>query len=212
MMMTLKQYVESRQSSDTTVKRHIKKLGLTLPENPTDKRSRLISVEHQQRLDASIGVSPLTPIAIDAAVVEVIPYQRSEEVSMIIAEGEILKAQHLIPYQPAAQNPLLLALQRQASEMQQSNQARYQQIQQDNQTQQEAQQAIAAAKRIKLIEAAQQEAFEAHQLKKQLIAQATTDLELMDMGLSVNAINATPEPTPQMRPQSQPSESQPSWL
>ena len=207
MMMTLKQYVESRQSSDTTVKRHIKKLGLTLPENPTDKRSRLISTEHQQRLDASIGCHPPVAIAVDVPTIEVIPYQRSEEVSMIIAEGEILKAQHLIPYQPAEQNPLLLALQRQAAEMQRSNQARYQQIQQDNQTQQEAQQAIAAAKRIKLMEIAQQEAFEAHQLKKQLIAQATTDLELMDMGLS-SSVNATP----QMRPQSQPSESQPSWL
>ncbi len=207
MMMTLKQYVESRQSSDTTVKRHIKKLGLTLPENPSDRRSRLISTDHQQRLDDSMGYHPPAPIALDVPVVEVIPYQRSEEVSMIIAEGEILKAQHLIPYQRVEQNPLLLALQRQAAEMQQSNLARYQQIQHDNQTQHEAQQAIAAAKRIKLIEAAQQEAFEAHQLKKQLIAQATTDLELMDMGLSVN-----PDPTPQTRPQSQPSESQPSWL
>ena len=207
MMMTVKQYVDDRQSSETTVKRHIKKLNLDLPINPTNKKQRLISTEHQRLLDASIGYQPPTPIVLDVPVVEVIPYQRSEEVSMIIAEGEILKAQHLIPFQRAEQNPLLLALQRQAAEMQQANLARYQQIQHDNQTQQEAQSAIAAAKRIKLIEAAQQEAFEAHQLKKQLIAQATTDLEMMDLGFSIEPI-----PAPQHRPQSQPSESQPSWL
>jgi hypothetical protein len=210
MMMTVKQYVDDRQSSETTVKRHIKKLNLDLPINPLNKKQRLISIENQQRLDASLGCQSSTPIAAVAEVIEVTPYQRSEEVGMIIAEGEILKAQHLIPYQPTAQNPLLLALQQQAAQMQQANQARYAQIQQDSQTQQESQQAIAAAKRIRLMEQAQQEAFEAHQLKKQLIAKATNDLEMYDLGFP--PVNQTPEPTPQPRPQSQPSSPQPSWL
>ncbi len=207
MMMTVKQYAEDRNSSETTVKRHITKLGLDLPINPNHKKQRLISTENQRLLDESIGCQSSTPIASPA--VEVIPYQRSEEVSMIIAEGEILKAQHLVPYQPTAQNPLLLALQRQAAEMQANNLARYQQIQQDNQTQQESQQAIAAAKRIRLMESAQQEAFEAHQLKKQLIAQATTNLEMMDLGFPVNQ---TPASTPQTSPQSAASSPQPDWL
>jgi hypothetical protein len=209
MMMTVAQYAESRDLSEATVKKHIKKLELELPCNPNDRRQRLISRENQQALDQSTRRSaPPSPAAIEPPI-EVIPYQRSEEAAMVIAEGEIIKAQHLVPYQSADQNPLLIALQRQAAELQQSNLARYHQIQNDNQTQQEAQQAIAAAKRIRLMEAAQQEAFENHQLKKQLLAQATTELELMDMGLSVNN---PPVPTKQTVPQSSAPERSPDWL
>lgn len=207
MMMTVKQYADDRQISESTVKRHITKQKLDLPINPLNKKQRLLSRENQHLLDVSIGCQSSTPIA--AVEVEVTPYQRSESASMVIAEGEILKAQYLTPYQPTEQNPLLLVLQQQAAEMQQANQARYAQLQQNAQAQTETQQAIAAAKRIRLIESVQQEAFEAHQLKKQLLAQAATELELMDMGLSVNQ---PPAPTPQPRPQSQPSSQQPSWL
>ena len=90
MMMTVKQYVDDRQSSETTVKRHIKKLNLDLPKNPLNKNQRLISTENQRLLDASIGCQSSTPIAAAVEVIEVTPYQRSEEVSMIIAEGELL--------------------------------------------------------------------------------------------------------------------------
>jgi hypothetical protein len=211
MMMPVATYAENRGRSESTVKAWIKKLNLELPVNPDDRRQRLISNQNQDLLDAHGKVKPVAPIAAAVEVIEVTPYQRSEETAMIIAEGEILKAQYLVPYQPVAQNPLLLALQRQTAEMQQANQARYAQIQQDIHTQREAQQTIAAAKRIKIMEAAQQEAFEAHQLKKQFIAQAETELELMDMGLGL------PTPKPQSSP-SQPvsvatsDELQPDWL
>jgi hypothetical protein len=208
MMMPLTSYVESRQTSLSTINRHIKRLNLDLPLNPKDKRQKLVSSENQSRLDAAIGYQPSIDVI---EPIEVIPYERSENVSMIIAEGEILKAQHLVPYQRADQNPLLLALQRQAEEMQRSNNARYQQIKQDNQAQQESQQAIAAAKRLRLMEAAHQEAFETHQLRKQLIAQATTELELLDMGLSISS-NQPPAPPLQTDPQSSSPAPSPEWL
>jgi hypothetical protein len=204
-------YKRQRDTSETTVKRRIKSFGWELPINPLNKKQRLLSVERQHLLDESIGYTTPTVEPTAVEVIEVTPYERSEQVSMIIAEGEILKAQHLIPYQPTAQNPLLLALQQQAAEMQQANQARYAQLQHNAQTQTETQQAIAAAKRIRLIEQAQQQAFENHQLKKQLIAQAETELELMDMGLSI-PVNQTPAPTPQTSPQSAASSPQPDWL
>jgi hypothetical protein len=210
-MLTVQAYANSRKLSVATVKNHIKKLELDLPLNPQDNRQRLISLDNQRRLDESTRRSApptATVPTVEAELIEVVPYERSEETAMIIAEGEILKAQYLVPYQPVAQNPLLLALQRQTAEMQQANQARYAQIQQDIHTQREAQQTIAAAKRIKIMEAAQQEAFEAHQLKKQFIAQAATELEMMDMGLSIapapspkpQAPAASPEPSPELQP------------
>jgi hypothetical protein len=207
MMMPLASYVESRQTSLSTINRHIKRLNLDLPLNPNDKRQKLVSSENQTLLDAAIGYQPADVVE----PIEVIPYERSENVSMIIAEGEILKAQHLVPYQRADQNPLLLALQRQAEEMQRSNNARYQQIKQDNQAQQEAQQAIAAAKRLRLMETAHQEAFETHQLKKQLIAQATTELELLEMGLSISS-NQPPASPLQTVPKSSSPAPSPEWL
>lgn len=197
MMITVARYAETRSLSVATVKNHIKKLGLNLPPNPQDNRQRLISLENQRKLDDSTRRSaPTVPAAVETEVLQVTHHERSEEVSMVIAEGEILKAQYIVPYQPAAQNPLLLALQRQANEMQENNLARYRQIQQDSAAQNETQQAIAAAKRLKLMEAAQQEAFESHQLKKQIIAQTTIELELMDLGLVLPA----PKPQPVEEP------------
>lgn len=211
-MLTVQSYADSRKLSVATVKNHIKKLGLDLPLNPQDNRQRLISTENQRKLDESTRRSaPTTVPTVEAEIIEVTPYVRSESASMVIAEGEILKAQYLVPYQPTEQNPLLLALQQQAAEMQQANLARYAQLQQNAQTQNETQQAIAAAKRIRLMEQAQQQAFENHQLKKQLIAQVETELELMDMGLGL------PTPKPHSSP-SQPvsvapsDELQPDWL
>jgi hypothetical protein len=213
-MLTVQAYANSRKLSVATVKNHIKKLELDLPLNPQDNRQRLISQENQRKLDESTRRSAPTPPpsqAIEAEIIEVTPYVRSESASMVIAEGEILKAQYLVPYQPTEQNPLLLALQRQAAEMQQANLARYAQLRENSQTQNETQQAIAAAKRIRLMEQAQQQAFENHQLKKQLIAQAETELELMDMGLGL------PTPKPQTSPPQPVSvttspELQPDWL
>jgi hypothetical protein len=213
-MLTVQSYADSRKLSVATVKNHIKKLELDLPLNPQDNRQRLISLDNQRKLDESTRRSAPTPTivpTVEAELIEVTPYVRSESASMVIAEGEILKAQYLVPYQPTEQNPLLLALQRQAAEMQQANLARYAQLRENSQTQNETQQAIAAAKRIRLMEQAQQQAFENHQLKKQLIAQAETELELMDMGLGL------PTPKPQQSPVQPVSvttspELQPDWL
>jgi hypothetical protein len=213
-MLTVQAYANSRKLSVATVKNHIKKLELDLPLNPQDNRQRLISLDNQRKLDESTRRSaPPTPTVptVEAEIIEVTPYVRSESASMVIAEGEILKAQYLIPHQPTEQNPLLLALQQQAAEMQQANLARYAQLQQNAQTQNETQQAIAAAKRIRLMEQAQQQAFENHQLKKQLIAQAETELELMDMGLGLPT--PKPQPSPPQPASVAPSpELQPDWL
>ena len=227
MILTLKQYISSRQISESTVKRHLKKLGITLPENPSDRRSRLVSPEDQTRLDISMssnyppalgidaqGAPNLqTPIiaaaAVDAAAVDAaaVEYHRSESSNMLITEAQIIKAQNLIPYQRPDDNPLLAALQRQSAAMQQANLDRYNQIRYDNHTQRETEQAIAAARLIKLMESAQKEAFETHQLKKQMIAAATTDLELLEL-----EFDSTPDPIPQPSPQTIPIKSLPDWF
>ena len=227
MILTLKQYISSRQISESTVKRHLKKLGITLPENPSDRRSRLVSPEDQTRLDISMssnyppalgidaqGAPNLqTPIiaaaAVDAAAVDAaaVEYHRSESSNMLITEAQIIKAQNLIPYQRPDDNPLLAALQRQSAAMQQANLDRYNQIRYDNHTQRETEQAIAAARLIKLMESAQKEAFETHQLKKQMIAAATTDLELLEL-----EFDSTPDPIPQPSPQTIPKKSLPDWF
>ena len=126
---------------------------------------------------------------------------------MLITEAQIIKAQNLIPYQRPDDNPLLNALQRQSAAMQQANLDRYNQIRYDNHTQRETQQAIAAARLIKLMESAQKEAFETHQLKKQMIAAATTDLELLEL-----EFDSTPDPIPQPSPQTIPIKSLPDWF
>ena len=224
MILTLKQYVSSRQISESTVKRHLKKLGITLPENPSDRRSRLVSPEDQTRLDISMACNhppalgidaaavpilqtPIAATATAAAVVDAVEYHRSDSASMIIAEAQIIKAQNLIPYQRPDDNPLLNALQRQSAAMQQANLDRYNQIRYDNHTQRETQQAIAAARLIKLMESAQKEAFETHQLKKQMIAAATTDLELLEL-----EFDSTPDPIPQTIPQTIPIKSLLDWF
>lgn len=208
MMMTVAQYAESRGLSVATVKNHIKKLELDLPLNPEDKRQRLISTEAQRLLDASTRRSPQgsndTPIE-----VEVMPYRRSEETSMIIAEGAIVEAQ-LTTYQRPEENPLLQALRAQIVTLEQSNQQRYQQIQSGIQSQHDINQAISAAKKLQIVEAAQREAIEEFQMKQQLKQKTLTDLEILSLGLS--PVNQVPDPTTQHSPKSQPSPSQPSWL
>lgn len=234
MILTLTQYVSSRQISESTVKRHLKKLGITLPENPSDRRSRLVGPEDQARLDISMSCSHLSALVIDAATVPnlqtpiaaaaavdaaaaavdaaavdaaAVEYHRSDSASMIIAEAQIIKAQNLIPYQRPDENPLLVALRRDTAAMQTANLDRYNQIRYDNHTQRETQQAIAAARLIRLMESAQKEAFETHQLKKQMIAAATTDLELLEL-----EFDSTPDPIPQTSPQTIPIKSLPDWF
>ena len=213
MILTFAQYVSSRQMSESTVKRHLKKLGITLPENPSDRRSRLVSPEDQARLDISMACNHPPALGIDAATVTVVDavdaveYHRSDSASMIIAEAQIIKAQNLIPYQRPDENPLLVALRRDAAAMQTANLDRYNQIRYDNHTQRETQQAIAAARLIRLMESAQKEAFETHQLKKQMIAAATTDLELLEL-----EFDSTPDPIPQTSPQTSPRKSLPDWF
>jgi hypothetical protein len=209
MMMTVAKYAESRGRSESTVKAWIKKLNLDLPTNPDDKRQRLISNEHQARLDdhgkvTAIDVQP-EPTAVE---VEVTPYHRTEATSMMIAEGTILEAQ-LTTYQTPEENPVLQALKAQVIQLEQSNALRYQQVQAGIQSHRDTTTAIAAAKRLQIVEAAQREAVEEFTMRQQLKQQTLNNLELLSLGIPVNQ---PPAPTPQPSPQSSASSPQPDWL
>lgn len=212
-MMTVATYAETRGRSESTVKGWIKKLELELPINPADRRQRLISNDHQALLDAhgKVKASSQIPAAVDCEILEPVPtYQRSPELSVMIAEGAVIQAQASLTQYNASQNPLLQALQQQVQQLETRNAHHNQEINLMIQTQQESQQAIAAIDRMRIAQAAKEEAFQEFQLKKQLKQDALNNYELQARGLA--PVNQTPEPTPQPRPQSQPLASQPSWL
>lgn len=208
MMMTVKQYADDRNSSETTVKRHITKLGLTLPVNPSNKKQRLISHDHQRLLDASIGCQTSTPIAVESEILPPIQYERSEAVALTLAENAILQTQ-ITPFRTADQNPLYQALQQQVQLLQLQNDQQLQAIQQQGQAQRDTDASIEAMDQLAIAQRAMSRAAQHHQLEQDLYNQTRTQLNLTARGIPVNQ---PPAPTPQTSPQSPAPSPQPDWL
>ena len=210
-MLTVQAYADSRKLSVATVKNHIKKLELDLPLNPQDNRQRLISLDNQRKLDQSTRRSAPTPATvptIEAEVVEVTPYVRSEETAMIIAEGQILEAQ-LTTYQPAQENPYLSALKAQIAQQSEANALRYQQVVAGITSTSDTTIAINAARRMRLVEEAQREAAEEFMMKQQMKQQTTDELNLLALGITP----PKPQPNPiQSVSVATSPELQPDWL
>jgi hypothetical protein len=206
MMMTVKQYVESRDSSETTIKRRIKSFGWELPINPLNKKQRLLSTEHQRLLDESIGYT--TP-AVEPEILEPVQhYERSESVALALAENAILQTQ-ITPLRTAEDNPLYQALQKQVQALQRQNDQQIQAIYQQGHAQRDTDAAIEAMDQLAIAQRAMSRATQHHQLEQDLYNQTRTQLNLATRGLPVNQ---PPAPTPQTSPQSTASSSGPDWL
>ena len=212
MMMTVAQYAESRDLSEATVKKHIKKLELDLPDNPGDRRQRLISNDHQKALDQSTRRQPpIVVAAVEAEIMpEVTPYHRTEETGLMIANGAILEAQ-LTTYQTPQENPLLQALKAKVLQLEQSNALRQEQTIAAIQSQQDTNTAISAVRRMQIVEAAQRRAVEEFQMSQQIEHQTRTELEMMALGLTPAPNQPTASPL-QTVPQSSASSPSPEWL
>lgn len=209
-MLTVQTYADSRKLSVATVKNHIKKLELDLPLNPQDNRQRLISLDNQRKLDESTRRSAPTAAVptIEAELVEVTPYVRSQETAMIIAEGQILEAQ-LTTYQPAHENPYLTALKSQIAQQSEANALRYQQVVAGITSTSDTTIAINAARRMRLVEEAQREAAEEFMMKQQMKQQTTDELNLLSLGITP----PKPQPSPSQSVSVATSpELQPDWL
>lgn len=200
-MLTVKQYAESRGVSDTTVKNHIRKLALDLPENPTDRRQRLLSNDHQLALDESLGVSPIAqPIT-----PEVIPYERGEAVGMVLAQNSLNPISYEITR--PEDNPLFQALQNQVAALEQYNTQAYDALHHQTTAYRDADAAISAIEKLQIAQRARQKAFEHHSLEQQLYNQSLTELRMASQGLHAPTQATAPAAQPQ-----QPTASNPDWL
>jgi hypothetical protein len=146
-MLTVKQYAESRDVSESSVKNHVRKLGLDLPENPADRRQRLISSEQQAQLDASLGVTP-------EIVPEVVPYERSEQVGMVLTEHALTIGHADYGYQRPEDNPLYQALQNQVQALNAYNTQAHNALQQQASAYRDADRAIDAIEQMQIVQRA----------------------------------------------------------
>lgn len=193
MYQTVAQYAQSRQLSESTVKAHIRRLDLQLPQNPTDKRQRIITTDMQTRLDTAIGCQP--PAGPDAITVEVMPaYERPESVSMVIAEAQAETA--IATFVAPGQNPLLLALQQQVQSMEAQNAQHHLNLQSQAQTYQDSKSALDAFDQLRIIQNARAQAAQEYQLTQQVRQQALIEFEMQGRGLSVPQSPAPPAPAP----------------
>lgn len=206
MMMPLSNYVESRQTSLSTITRHIKRLNLELPLNPNDKRQKLVSTENQSRLDASIGFQPAA--AVETTVQPIEYYNRTEETGLVLAASSLAQAQ-ITNFQSPDQNPLVQALKLQLQQMELQNAQNYQQMDQANQARRDNQAMVSAVDRLQTMQRAKMKAFNDHQLEQNLYDEERMQLDLQSRGFSP-VVNQPPAPTLQAVPQS--SSLSPEWL
>ena len=208
MMMPLSTYVESRQTSLSTINRHIKRLNLDLPINPNDKRQKLVSTENQSRLDAAIGYQPTASASVTVEPIEY--YQRTEATGLVLAESSIVQAQ-LTNFQSPDQNPLVQALKLQVQQMEQQNAQNYQQMNQANQARRDNQAMVTAVDRLQIMQRAKMKAFNDHQLEQNLYEEERMQLDLQSRGFAPMAIEPI-EPIRQTIPQSSAPSPSPEWL
>jgi hypothetical protein len=204
MLITVKDYAANRDISETTVKKYIRKLELSLSLNPLDSRQRLLSTDQQADLDKAIGCNPPTPTA--PLTVEVMPnYERSESVSLVMAEAQANTAIATSGFNLPQNNPLYQALAQQVQTLELENIHHLQNIQTQSTANLDATAAISAIDQLRIIQAARTEAAAEFLLKQQVKAQALTEFELQSRGLTpvvVQQVHPTPPPTSQSSPPS----------
>ena len=194
MMMTLSHYVDSRQTSLSTINRHIKRLNLDLPINPNDKRQKLVSTENQSRIDVAIGYQPSAAVETTVTVEPIEYYQRTEDTAIALAESSIVQA-GLSPIRTPDQNPLVQALKQQLVQLEQQNAQNYQQLHQSNQSRLDTQAMVQAVDRLQITQRARFKAYNDHQLEQQVYEDERTNLDLQARGFT-----PTPPTTPPTRP------------
>jgi transposase len=193
-MLTVKQYATSRGISESTAKNWITRLDLELIANPADKRQRLISTSQAAQLDQAFNVRSNDAPAAAAAEITVIPYERSSELSMTIAEASLTPIDY--SYQRPEDNPLLQHLQHQVAALAAQNAQALSQVTASTQAQQDAVAALDAIHRLRIVQAAQAEAIRDFHLKQQIYAQQTTNLELAAAGIAPPPMAPLPSGVP----------------
>jgi hypothetical protein len=201
-MLTVAEYAESRNISESTVKAAITKLELDLPPHPADKRKRLISLAHQSKLDQAIPKAQ--PPAVVTPVVEVQQYDRPEAVGMVLAERAMVVGTIDYHHQSANENPLYQALQARLESMKSQNALVVQQVQQTTAANRDTDVAIDSLRQMEIIQTAQARAARDHHLEQQAYLLAKQDLQMQAAGLTPVAQphHPTPPPTSQSSPPS----------
>jgi transposase len=190
-MLTVKQYATSRGISESTAKNWITRLELELVANPIDKRQRLISTSQAAQLDQAFNVRDNdAPAAV--AEITVVPYERSPEVAMTIAEASLTPIDY--SYQRPEDNPLLQHLQQQVVALAAQNAQALSQVTASTQAQKDAVAALDAIHRLQIAQAAQAEAIRDFHFKQQIYAQQTTNLEMAAAGIAPPPV-AAPMPS-----------------
>jgi hypothetical protein len=178
-MLTVRQYAESRNLSESTVKGYIRRLDLDLPTNPNDKRQRLISGQNQAILDETIGCSSSQPVQ-----AEVVPYERSESIGMVLAESALTVGQYAMTYQNPDENPFYQALQHQVRALEIQNAQSIQALQHQGAAFRDVNAAIDAVEQMQIAQAARDRAFRHHNLEQQIYHQSLTEMRMASQGLS----------------------------
>lgn len=190
-MLTVKQYATSRGISESTAKNWITRLDLDLTLNPHDKRQRLISTSQAAQLDQAFNVRDNdAPAAV--AEIAVVPYERSAEVAMTLAEASLTPIDY--SYQRPEDNPLLQHLQQQVTALATQNAQALSQVTASTQAQQDAAAALDAIRRLQLAQTAQSAAIRDFHFKQQVYAQQMTNLEMAAAGIAAPPV-AAPAPT-----------------
>lgn len=190
-MLTVKQYATSRGISESTAKNWITRLDLELVANPADKRQRLISTSQAAQLDQSFNVRDNEAPAA-CAEITVVPYERSAEVAMTLAEASLTPIDY--SYQRPEDNPLLQHLQQQVTALATQNAQALSQVTASTQAQQDAAAALDAIRRLQLAQTAQSSAIRDFHFKQQVYNQQMTNLEMAAAGIAPLPV-AEPVPT-----------------
>lgn len=199
MMQTIAQYAQSRGVSESTVKNRIRELGIEPLINPHDKRQRLLTNDHQRQIDATLPKRPDEPgdAHADPAPVEVVQYQRPEEVSLVLAEDTLTIGAVDFGYQSIDQDPLYQAMLGEVQQLQVRTAATDSQLTQFNQAHADSDRAMRALKRLRTVSKARQEAQEDFFVSQQAYEQEIKRLELEALRGASQPPQAPVTPPPQ---------------
>lgn len=183
MKLTVAQYASSRNISEATVKNAIKKKQWELEQNPNDNRQRLLSLQQQSELDQAIPKAAI-PSAIPTVPVEVMPYQRPNEVGMVLAERAVSVGNITYNPQSVVDNPLYQAKLERLNAIKAQNHHISQQMQVNLTAAQDTTAAIDSLHQLEIVQKAQARAFRDHQLEQTAYDLARQDLEMQAAGLT----------------------------
>lgn len=190
--MTVTEYAKSRNRDSSTVRKWIQGKGWELPASESDARSRVLNSEQMKELDADYKVSA-KPVEKPVEV-----YERSEEVSKLIIEGELIDTQiQSAGLVRADDNPYISLVQQRLQQMQAQNQLALAQADQQVQANLDVQKAMQSLQDAEAIQAGVQDAIRLHNLRQSAKQQTLTNLSMKEAGLAPVAQVSDQQPSQQ---------------